>query len=68
MQYLSPMPLNFEFALLSLAAWLVGLSKGGLPTIGMLAVPVLSLMMPPMQAAVLLLPIYILSDMVGIYL
>lgn len=62
------MQFTFDFALLSLAAWLVGLSKGGLPTIGMLAVPLLSLMMPPMQAAVLLLPIYILSDMVGIYL
>jgi uncharacterized membrane protein YfcA len=62
------MHFSYEFALLSLAAWLVGLSKGGLPTIGMLAVPILSLMMPPMQAAVLLLPIYILSDMVGIYL
>jgi uncharacterized membrane protein YfcA len=56
------------FFLLCLAAWLVGLSKGGLPTIGMLAVPLLALVMPPMQAAVLLLPIYILSDMVGIYL
>lgn len=62
------MHLTFEFALLALAAWLVGLSKGGLPTIGMLAVPLLTLVMPPMQAAVLLLPIYILSDMVGIYL
>jgi uncharacterized membrane protein YfcA len=68
MQYFSPMHLNYEFILLGLAAWLVGLSKGGLPTIGMLAVPILSLVMPPMQAAVLLLPIYILSDMVGIYL
>ena len=63
-----PMHLTFEFGLLALAAWLVGLSKGGLPTIGMLAVPLLTLVMPPMQAAVLLLPIYILSDMVGIYL
>jgi uncharacterized membrane protein YfcA len=62
------MQLTFEFGLLALAAWLVGLSKGGLPTIGMLAVPLLTLVMPPMQAAVLLLPIYILSDMVGIYL
>ena len=62
------MQLTFDFGLLALAAWLVGLSKGGLPTIGMLAVPLLPLVMPPMQAAVLLLPIYILSDMVGIYL
>jgi uncharacterized membrane protein YfcA len=65
---IAPMQLTFEFGLLALAAWLVGLSKGGLPTIGMLAVPLLTLVMPPMQAAVLLLPIYILSDMVGIFL
>ena len=45
-----------EFALLaSLAALLVGLSKGGLPTIGMLAVPLLSMVMSPVKAAVLLL-------------
>lgn len=68
MKQSNPMHISFEFALLSLVAWLVGLSKGGLPTIGMLAVPLLSLVMPPMQATVLLLPIYILSDMVGIYL
>jgi len=50
------------------AAFLVGLSKGGLPAIGMLAVPMLSLVMSPVQAAVLLLPIYVISDMMGIYL
>lgn len=51
-----------------LAAFLVGLSKGGLPAIGMLSVPMLSLVMSPVQAAVLLLPIYVISDMVGVYL
>lgn len=50
------------------AAFLVGLSKGGLPAIGMLAVPVLSLVMSPVQAAVMLLPIYVISDLMGIYL
>lgn len=54
--------------LLLLAAFLVGLSKGGLPGIGMLAVPVLSLVMSPIHAAVLLLPIYILSDTVAVWL
>jgi len=56
------------FALLSLAAFLVGLSKGGLPAVGMLSVPILSLIMPPLLAAVLLLPIYILSDIVSVWL
>ena len=51
-----------------LAAALVGLSKGGLPTVGMLSVPILSLFMSPVKAVVMLLPIYIISDMVGLWL
>lgn len=54
--------------LASCSAFLVGLSKGGLPAIGMLAVPMLSLVMSPVQAAVMLLPIYVISDLMGIYL
>jgi uncharacterized membrane protein YfcA len=50
------------------AALLVGLSKGGLPAVGMLAVPLLSMVMSPVKAAVLLLPIYVISDMMGIWL
>jgi len=56
------------FALAGLASLLVGLSKGGLPTVGMLAVPLLSLFMSPVKAAVLLLPIYIISDVVSVWL
>jgi len=56
------------FALIALAAFLVGLSKGGMPAVGMLSVPILSLTMPPLVAAVLLLPIYILSDIVSVWL
>ena len=51
-----------------MGAFLVGLSKGGLPAIGMLSVPLLSLVMSPMKAAVLLLPIFVISDMAGIWL
>jgi uncharacterized membrane protein YfcA len=51
-----------------LAASLVGMSKGGLPTVGMLSVPILSLYMSPINAVVMLLPIYIISDMVGLWL
>ena len=50
------------------AATMVGLSKGGLPTVGMLSVPILSLFMSPVKAVVMLLPIYIISDMVGLWL
>jgi uncharacterized membrane protein YfcA len=59
-------PLYFWLA--GCAALLVGLSKGGLPAIGMLAVPLLSLVMSPVKAAVLLLPIYVVSDAMGIWL
>ncbi|MCB2130416.1 MAG: sulfite exporter TauE/SafE family protein [Rhodobacteraceae bacterium] len=44
----------------------VGLSKGGLPVIGMLAVPVMALVMPPLTAAGLLLPVYVVSDLIGL--
>ena len=50
------------------AAFLVGLSKGGLPAVGAAAVPLLALAMPPFAAAALLLPIYIATDMVGLWL
>jgi len=54
--------------LLIAASLFVGLSKGGLPGIGMLSVPMLALAISPIAAAVLLLPIYILSDAVAIWL
>lgn len=50
------------------AAFLVGLSKGGLPAVGMLAVPVLSMVMSPVKAAVLLLPVFVASDVMGLWL
>jgi uncharacterized membrane protein YfcA len=49
------------------AAVLVGMGKGGLPVVGMLGVPVLSLAISPVTAAGLLLPVYVLSDMFGLY-
>ena len=49
------------------AAILVGLSKGGLPIVAMTSVPLMSLVMPPLEAAGLLLPIYIVSDWFGLY-
>lgn len=55
------------WALAVIAAIFVGLSKGGLPVIGMLSVPVLALVMSPVAAAGLLLPVYVASDMVGLY-
>jgi uncharacterized membrane protein YfcA len=62
------MTFDTYFVLAGLASLLVGLSKGGLPTVGMLAVPLLSLFMSPIKAAVLLLPIYVISDGVSVWL
>jgi len=59
--------LNYFF-FAALGSFLVGLSKGGLPSTGMLAVPILSLAISPIHATTLLLPIYIISDAVGIWL
>jgi len=51
----------------SLAAFLVGLSKGGLALVGALGVPVLALVTSPVRAAAVLLPVYVLSDMAGLW-
>ncbi|MBC2834289.1 sulfite exporter TauE/SafE family protein [Paragemmobacter straminiformis] len=55
------------WAVAGLAAILVGLSKGGLPIVSMLGVPVLALVISPVTAAGLLLPVYVVSDMVGLW-
>ncbi len=56
------------FALAGVGAIFVGLGKGGLPSVGSLAVPTLSLMISPVTAAALLLPVYVVSDWVGLWL
>jgi len=55
------------WAVAVIAAIFVGLSKGGLPVVAMTSVPLMSLVMPPLQAAGLLLPIYIVSDWFGLW-
>ena len=55
------------FLIAGAAAFLVGASKGGLPMVGAMGVPLLALVMPPVAAAALLLPVYIVSDMVGLW-
>jgi uncharacterized protein len=56
------------WVLAAAAALLVGGSKGGVPGVGILAVPVLSQVISPVVAAGLLLPIFILSDIYGLWL
>ena len=53
----------------SLGVFVFGLSKGGVPgPIAMLAVPVMSFAMSPLQAAGILLPLLIIMDFSAIYL
>jgi uncharacterized membrane protein YfcA len=51
-----------------IAAFFVGSGKGGMPMIAMLSVPTMSLVMPPMLGAALLLPVYIISDVAGLWI
>jgi uncharacterized protein len=51
-----------------IATLLVGASKGGLPGVGVLGVPVLAQVTSPVVAAGLLLPLLIVSDWYGIWM
>ena len=63
------MPNDILFwSLAVLATFLVGAGKGGVPVVGMLSVPVLALVISPVVAAGLMLPLYIVSDMYGLWL
>jgi uncharacterized membrane protein YfcA len=53
-------PLFYLLAIPAVTA--LGLSKGGFAGIGQMAVPVLALVMPPLEAAAVILPIMILQD------
>ena len=50
------------------ASFFVGGSKGGLPMIALLSVPTMSLVMDPMKGAAILLPVYIVSDVYGVWI
>ncbi|EWY36441.1 membrane protein [Skermanella stibiiresistens SB22] len=55
------------FALAVPAVLLSGISKGGLSGLGALAVPMLTLVIPPGEAAGLMLPILCLMDLFGLW-
>jgi uncharacterized membrane protein YfcA len=46
----------------------LGLSKGGFSGIGMVATPLLALVMPPLQAAAILLPIILVQDVLSCWI
>jgi uncharacterized membrane protein YfcA len=49
------------------AVILTGISKGGIGAAGGFSVPLLSMVISPVQAAAIMLPILILMDLVGVY-
>jgi uncharacterized membrane protein YfcA len=59
-------PLFYVFAVPAVIT--LGLAKGGFTGIGMVATPLLALVMPPLQAAAILLPIILLQDVVSCWI
>jgi hypothetical protein len=49
------------------AVTFLGLSKGGFAGVGLLSTPLVALVLPPLQAAAILLPILILQDIISVY-
>jgi hypothetical protein len=50
------------------AVVMLGLAKGGFTGIGMVSTPLLALVLPPLQAAAILLPIILLQDVVSCWI
>ena len=55
-------------AVFLLAVGLLGLSKGGLAGVGMMSMPMMTLVMPPAAAAGLILPILMMQDVLSVWL
>ena len=59
---------GWEFWIVAIiGAVLTGVGKGGIPIVGALVVPVMSLAISPVAAAGLMLPVYVVSDWFGLY-
>jgi hypothetical protein len=56
------------FYLLAIPAVLaLGLGKGGFAGVGMISTPLLALLLPPLQAAAILLPILVVQDVISVW-
>lgn len=58
-------PLFYVFAVPAII--FLGLSKGGFSGIGMVSTPLLALVLPPLQAAAILLPVILLQDAISVW-
>lgn len=62
--------MNFDlafFAVMTPAVILMGLSKGGFSGLGLLSLPLMALIVSPVQAAAIMLPILIVQDVVTVW-
>lgn len=53
--------------LVALAVAVLGLAKGGLAGLGALATPLMALVLPPVTAAAILLPVLLVQDVVSVW-
>jgi uncharacterized membrane protein YfcA len=56
------------YLLTAVAVILLGLSKGGLVGLGVMALPLMSLFVPPMQAAAIILPTVLVQDVLTVWI
>jgi uncharacterized protein len=63
-----PLPADpLFYVLAAIAVILVGLGKGGFAGLGTAAMPVMTLVIDPISAAAILLPLFIVQDLVGVW-
>ena len=58
-------PLFYLLAIPAIVA--LGIGKGGFAGVGMISTPLLALVMPPLQAAAILLPILLCQDVISVW-
>ena len=62
-----PLPTDPLFWIVAaISVTLVGLAKGGFTGVGMVATPMLALIIPPLQAVAIMLPILLLQDVISV--
>lgn len=57
----------FFWVVAALAVILVGLGKGGFSGLGSASMPLMALVIDPISAAAILLPLFIVQDVVGVW-
>src|SRR5690606_7599054 len=63
-----PLPADPLFWIVAaIAVTLVGLAKGGFTGVGMVGTPMLALIVPPLQAVAIMLPILLVQDVVSVW-